>query len=137
MFLQQYGHYKCNISLVLYWTLLIELAQAWTFSFLSCRSFSISFISNSFSCFSFTYFASFPFLIIYLLSFLLFFYIYFDPLPSFPLFLTLIFALLRFIVSMLLDEAWKHLIKFVWLFVESHMLLQFVKSFIYFIHHFY
>jgi hypothetical protein len=84
--------------LLWYRTLLIELAQAWTFSLLSCQSFSISFISKSFSCFSLSYFASFPFIIIYLLSFLLFFYIFFDPLPSFPLFFTLIFAWQRFIV---------------------------------------
>lgn len=101
------------LHLLWHWTLWIELAQARIFSLLSCQSFSISFICRSFSCFSLSYFSSFPFIIIYLLSFLLFFYIFFDLLPSFPLFLALIFALQRFIVSMLLDEAWKHLIKFV------------------------
>ncbi len=116
--IQRFGNNMAIISVIFYllwyWTLLIELAQAGIFSLLSCQSFLISFISRSFSCFSLSYFASFPFIIIYLLSFLLFFCIYiFDLLPSFPLFLTLIFALQRFIVSMLLDEAWKHLIKFV------------------------
>ncbi len=97
MFLQQYGHYKCNISFVM-----ISNIINWTCSSLNFLSFVLSIFFNFFylQVLFLFFFILFCFFSFYynLFSFLLFFYIFFDPLPSFPLFFTLIFAWQRFIV---------------------------------------